>query len=117
MGNELNIDEELQPDWLDAKLRDEMPYLDDAGFTAQVMQKLPARRRSSRSMRAVILLGAALIASIVSFLVAGSYVADAAAFIVAVPLRVLVPLGLCATMLVMIGGTALALSKAREARL
>ena len=36
------MDEQLQEDWLDRRLREEMPYIDDAGFTARVVQKLPA---------------------------------------------------------------------------
>ena len=36
--------ENLQDDSLDARLRDEAVYIDDAGFTARVVQQLPARR-------------------------------------------------------------------------
>ena len=43
------MDEKLQEDWLDARLRDEAPYIDDAGFTARVVQKLPARPVAARS--------------------------------------------------------------------
>ena len=50
------MDENLQEDWLDARLREEAAYIDDAGFTARVVQKLPARA-VGYSLRAVILLG------------------------------------------------------------
>lgn len=61
------MDQELHDgDWLDAKLRDEMSYIDDAGFTAGVLQKLPAAP-ARRSLRAIILLGAALLASALAY--------------------------------------------------
>ena len=49
------MDEKLQEDWLDARLRDEAPYIDDAGFSSRVIAQLPARR-SRNSLRSVILL-------------------------------------------------------------
>ena len=52
----MSMDEKLQEDWLDARLRDEAPYIDDAGFTSRVVQKLPARRRArSLSARSILL--------------------------------------------------------------
>ncbi|MGI8890437.1 MAG: hypothetical protein ACR2G0_06585 [Chthoniobacterales bacterium] len=56
------MDHELQEDWLDQRLRDEAPYIDDAGFTANVLQKLPAPQRQP-SYRAAILLCFTLLAS------------------------------------------------------
>ena len=81
------MDEQLQEDWLDAKLREEMPYIDDDGFTARVVQQLPAPARSRRA-RTVILLGFTIIATLVAYLVSGGgmFLADAAAFLVAMPL-------------------------------
>ena len=117
MGNELNIDAQLQEDWLDAKLREEMPYIDDAGFTARVMQQLPAQRASSFPLRASILMVAAVIASLTAFLGAGDYVLDSAAFLVAVPMQLLLIFILAASMLVMIAGGTFAFLKARDVRL
>lgn len=65
MGDELT-----ELGWLDAKLREEAPYIDDAGFTAGVMQKLPARR-ASRSVRALILMVAAIAASAAAYFLSG----------------------------------------------
>jgi len=56
------MDEQLQEDWLDARLREETSYIDDAGFTAGVMQKLPAPQ-PKRSFRALIIIGLTLFAS------------------------------------------------------
>ena len=59
------MNEQLQEDWLDKRLREEMPYIDDDGFTARVVQKLPAAR--PRSLRAAILIGLTIIASILAY--------------------------------------------------
>ena len=64
------MDENLQEDWLDARLREEASYVDDAGFTAGVIQKLPAQR-VRRSYRAAILLAVTALASVVVYLLAG----------------------------------------------
>ena len=60
------MDKQLQEDWLDARLREEMPYIDDEGFTARVVQKLPAAR--PRSFRAAILIGLTVVASVIAYL-------------------------------------------------
>lgn len=65
MGDEIG-----ELDWLDAKLREEAPYIDDAGFTASVLQKLPARR-ATRSLRSTILLAAAVLASLCAYYLSG----------------------------------------------
>ena len=70
MGDELKPEADTELDWLDQKLREEAPYIDDAGFTAGVMQKLPARR-ASRSLRAVILIVAAIVASGAAYILSG----------------------------------------------
>ncbi|MDQ6808558.1 MAG: hypothetical protein M3Z64_03920 [Verrucomicrobiota bacterium] len=64
------MSENLEDDWLDAKLRDDMGYIDDAGFTANVVQKLPSPR-PHRSLRAAILIGAALLASAFAYVLSG----------------------------------------------
>src|SRR5204863_10132883 len=64
------MDETIQEDSLDARLRDEAPYLDDAGFTSRVVQKLPARQ-VRRSSRVFILLGITLAACVAAFWLTG----------------------------------------------
>jgi membrane glycosyltransferase len=64
------MDEKIQEDWLDARLRDDAPYIDDAGFTSRVVKKLPAPQ-VRRSYRAFILIGITLAASIAAFWFAG----------------------------------------------
>ncbi|MGI8819600.1 MAG: hypothetical protein ACR2ID_01815 [Chthoniobacterales bacterium] len=111
------METELEEDWLDAKLREEAPYLDDAGFTAAVMQQLPAPPRS-RSRRTVILLGFTVIATLVAYLLSGrgTFLTDAAAFLVAMPLGTVCAIaGACALVVTAVGASA-AFSKARELR-
>src|SRR3954447_10998746 len=60
------MDEHFQDDWLERRLREEMPYIDDAGFTARVVQNLPAAP-APRSWRAAILLAVTLLASILTY--------------------------------------------------
>src|SRR3954469_13404223 len=101
MGDELT-----ELDWLDAKLRDDMPYIDDAGFTANVVQKLPTPRRASRKLRGFILLAAAFIASVVTFLFVGPTAMSAAAFLFAMPTVTVLILACVLVLLVMaIGGS------------
>ncbi|HEY0368145.1 MAG TPA: hypothetical protein VGC85_00980 [Chthoniobacterales bacterium] len=111
MGDELE-----QLDWLDAKLRDEMPYIDDAGFTANVVQKLPTPARASRSVRAMILLLAAVLASVIAFVIAGPSLATAAAFLFTLSTtNILVVAGTILFAATIAGGT-FAFSKTRDSR-
>jgi hypothetical protein len=64
------MEEKVQEDWLDARLRDEALYLDDAGFTSRVVQKLPARH-VRRSYRALILIGITIAACLMAYWLSG----------------------------------------------
>ena len=82
------MDAQLQDeDWLDAKLRDEMPYIDDDGFTSRVSQELPVRRRSPK-MRSAILLSVSVLAAVIAYVVAGggSFVMDVVGWFAVKPL-------------------------------
>src|SRR5438034_10692645 len=58
-----------QEHWLDRELRDAAPYIDDEGFTVRVLQQLPPPRRRQDLLRAVILLGTAFLASVLTYVV------------------------------------------------
>jgi hypothetical protein len=60
-----------QEDWLDRELRESAPYIDDEGFTARVLQQLPPPRRRHELLRAAILLGMTLLASVLAYVVSG----------------------------------------------
>jgi hypothetical protein len=108
------MDEKLQEDWLDARLRDEAPYLDDAGFTSRVVQKLPARQ-VRRSYRALILLGITLAACIAAFWFAGgtSLAFDAYANVAMLPVMWMWIFAATVGVVVMAAGLAAAVSRAR----
>jgi anti-sigma factor RsiW len=61
----------IDDETLDRQLREAMPYIDDEGFTARVMAKLPAARREPRWLRAMILLGLAVLGSGIAYLLSG----------------------------------------------
>ncbi len=61
------IDDEM----LDRQLREATSYIDDDGFTARVMSNLPAAPRESRWLRAMVLLGLALLGSGIAYLLSG----------------------------------------------
>jgi hypothetical protein len=106
------MDENLQEDWLDARMREEAAYIDDASFTARVVQKLPAHR-VRHSLRAVILLGLTLVASAIAYLLSGGgwFIAEGVTRFALLPLPLLWLCAAGATVLVMAGGLAAAMSK------
>lgn len=108
------MEEKLQEDWLDAKLRDDAPYIDDAGFTSRVVHRLPARQ-VRRSYRAFILLGITLAASLAAFWLAGgtSLALDAYTNVAMLPVMWMWIFAAAAAVLVMAGGVAAALSRSR----
>jgi hypothetical protein len=84
------MEEKLQEDWLDARLRDEAPYLDDAGFTSRVVHQLPARH-VRRSHRALILIGITLAACLMAFYLSGgtALFAEGVSFVTMMPLTMI----------------------------
>ena len=106
------MDENLQEDSLEARLRDEAVYIDDAGFTAHVVRKLPARRVRF-SLRAAILLGLTLVASAIVYLLSGGgwFIAEGVTRFALLPLPVIWLSAAGATILVMVGGVAAVLSR------
>lgn len=52
---------------LDRRLQEAATYIDDAGFTAGVLARLPAPRQQSMSLRAPILLGLTLLSSVLAY--------------------------------------------------
>jgi hypothetical protein len=66
------IDDEM----LDRQLREAVAYIDDDGFTARVMARLPAAPREPRWLRAMVLLGLALLGSGVAYLLSGGVIRE-----------------------------------------
>jgi len=84
------MEEMLQEDSLDARLRDDAPYIDDSGFTSRVVQKLPARQ-VRRSYRAFILIGITLVACLVAFRLSGgsSFFVEGVTYVTMMPVTVM----------------------------
>jgi hypothetical protein len=64
----------IDDETLDRQLREAVPYIDDDGFTARVMAKLPVTRHEPRWLRAIIVLGLALLGSGVAYLIGGGHI-------------------------------------------
>jgi hypothetical protein len=108
------MDEKLQEDWLDARLGDEAPYIDDAGFTSRVVQKLPARQ-VRRSYRALILIGIALAACFAAYRLSGGsgLLIEGITYVAMMPVTMMWICAGAAAVLVMAGSLAAAYSRSR----
>jgi hypothetical protein len=63
----------IDDETLDWQLREAAPYIDDDGFTARVMAKLPAARRESQWLRAMILVGLTLLGVGIAYVIGGGH--------------------------------------------
>ena len=61
----------IDDETLDRQLREAVPYIDDAGFTARLIARLPVNRRDPARRRAIILVVASALASAVAYLLSG----------------------------------------------
>ena len=64
----------IDDETLDRQLRDAVPYINDDGFTARVIARLPAAQRESQWLRAMIVLGLALLGTGVTYLLSGGVI-------------------------------------------
>src|SRR5438477_4802510 len=97
---------DLLDDLLDARLRDETPYIDDAGFTARVMKQLPRRRVSWSTQRSFIIFAATIISVVVAYFASdeGMFVHDVFARISGLPTtQLLLVIVLCGTAMTIAG--------------
>lgn len=104
-------------DWLDRQLRDAAPYIDDAGFTAGVLKKLPPPRPRRESFRSIVLLGITLLASTLAYVLSdgGRFIAVTMERVAAlVPMMWILALALACGLLITGAGLAAAVSKSRE---
>lgn len=59
-------------DLLDTRLREEMTYVDDGGFTARILQRLPARPAAAFSwQRSIVIFCTAVVSVIVAYFASG----------------------------------------------
>ncbi len=111
------MDEQLQEDWLERRLREETAYIDDAGFTARVVQKLPAAR-PRRSYRAAILIGITLLASVMAYFISdgGRFLIVEAYRLATLPVGFVGLLAICASLALTAIAASAAWNHAREQR-
>lgn len=116
MGEQLRST--MDDDGLDRQLREAVPYIDDAGFTAGVIAKLPARQSATYSVRSFILIGVTMIASLLAYILSdgGRFITVEVMRLSTLPLLWLSALAFGGGMLVMAGGLYAALAKAGNIR-
>jgi hypothetical protein len=56
---------------LDRQLLEAAPYIDDDGFTARIVSRLPAVQRQRRSTRGIILVGITALGSAIAYIISG----------------------------------------------
>ncbi len=61
----------IDDETLDRQLREAVPYINDDGFTARVITRLPATRAEPRWLRAMIVVGLALIGTGMAYFLSG----------------------------------------------
>ena len=64
----------IDDETLDRQLREAVAYINDDGFTARVIASLPAARREPQWLRALIVLGLALLGTGVAYIIGGGHV-------------------------------------------
>lgn len=65
------MNEMIQDDQLDRQLHECAPYIDDDGFTARVISKLPAAGRAPGRMRGIILVAITALGSAIAYAISG----------------------------------------------
>src|SRR5256886_17196853 len=107
------MNEEGQEDWLDRRLRDAAPYIEDDGFTARVLRQLPMPQRSGQFLRPFILVGMSALASALTYVLSdgGRFLVVEMFKITTIPTLWIVVFALGSGMLVMAGGIFAATSK------
>ena len=110
------MDEIEQEDVLDRQLREAVPYIDDAGFTAGVLAKLPAPRRRQLSLRGVILVGISILGSALAYVLSdgGRFVSVNLIRVALLPTTTILLLAFGSGLLVTAAGLIAAISKSRE---
>jgi anti-sigma factor RsiW len=104
---------EIEDNALDRQLREATPYIEDEGFTARVLQKLPAAKRRRLSVRAIVLLGSSALASTLAYTLSdgGRALVIGVARLATVPTPWLLAAAFASGMLIMASGLVAAISK------
>src|SRR5881398_717188 len=109
----MTMNEASQEDWLDRRLREAAPYIEDDGFTARVLQQLPAPQLRWEFLRPLILVGMSAFASALTYVLSdgGRFLLVEMFKLTTIPTLWVVAFALASGMLVMAGGIFAAMSK------
>ena len=107
------MNEQAEEDWLDRKLQEAAPYIEDDGFTARVLQQLPAPQMRWQFLRPLILVGMSALASALTYVLSdgGRFILVEMFRLTTIPTLWVVAFALASGMLVMAGGIFAAMSK------
>jgi len=107
------MNEPIEQDWLDRKLQEAAPYIEDDGFTARVLRQLPARERRAEFLRPFILVAMSALASALTYVLSdgGRFLVVEMFKVTTIPTLWVVVFALASGMLVMAGGIFAAMSK------
>ena len=107
---------EIQDDWLDRKLQEAAPYIEDDGFTARVLQQLPQPMRRMEFLRSFILVAMSALASALTYVLSdgGRFILVEMFKLTTIPTVWVVAFALASGMLVMAGGIFAAMHKTNQ---
>ncbi|HYR22969.1 MAG TPA: hypothetical protein VEP30_08635 [Chthoniobacterales bacterium] len=107
------MNEQIEQDWLDRKLQEAAPYIEDDGFTARVLQQLPTPQLRWQFLRPLILVGMSAFASALTYVLSdgGRFLLVEMFKLTTIPTLWVVAFALASGMLVMAGGIFAAMSK------
>ena len=107
---------EIQDDWLDRKLQEAVPYIEDDGFTARVLRSLPPPVRKIEFLRSLILVAMSALASALTYVLSdgGRFILVEMFRLTTIPTLWVVAFALASGMLVMAGGIFAAMYKTHQ---
>jgi len=110
------MNEQIEQDWLDRRLQEAALYIQDDGFTARVLQQLPAPRQAGQFLRPFILVAMSALASALTYVLSdgGRFILVEMFRLTTIPTLWVVALALASGMLVMAGGIFAAMSKSNQ---
>ncbi|HME88057.1 MAG TPA: hypothetical protein VKE30_02460 [Chthoniobacterales bacterium] len=110
------MSEQVEQDWLDRKLQEAAPYIEDDGFTARVLRALPQPARRGEFLRSFILVGMSALASALTYVLSdgGRFLVVEMFKITTIPTLWVVAFALASGLLVMAGGIFAATSKTTQ---
>ena len=107
---------EIQDDWLDKKLQEAAPYIEDDGFTARVLRSLPQPVRRVEFLRSLVLVAMSALASALTYVLSdgGRFLLVEMFRLTTIPTIWVVIFALASGMVVMAGGIFAAMYKTHQ---